>query len=112
MARLVATGNTQSAAAAAAAQAKSEKVKDAKANKEQAVESTSFAMNLFRGSLKLDEIFPYPYTLNEEQRDNLQALVDPTAKFFEVCIYIYTRFAICVCCLCFACDFFIDFVVF
>ena len=52
--------------------------------KEKAVESTSFAMNLFRGQLKLDEIFPYPSSLTEEQRENLQALVDPTAKFFEV----------------------------
>lgn len=33
--------------------------------------------------MKLDEIFPYPYALNEDQRDTLQALVDPTAKFFE-----------------------------
>ncbi len=50
---------------------------------QKAVESTSFAMNLFRGQLKLDEVFPYPYSLNEEQKETLQALVDPTAKFFE-----------------------------
>lgn len=43
-------------------------------------------MNLFRGQLRTEEIFPFPYSLNEEQRDNLQALVDPTAKFFEVVI--------------------------
>ncbi len=48
-----------------------------------AVESTSFAMNLFRGQLKLNEIFPYPYSLNEEQAETLQSLVDPTARFFE-----------------------------
>lgn len=40
-------------------------------------------MNLFRGQMRLDEIFPYPSSLNEEQRDILQSLVDPTAKFFE-----------------------------
>jgi very long chain acyl-CoA dehydrogenase len=48
-----------------------------------AVESTSFAMNLFRGKLQLDEIFPYPQSLTNEERENLEALVDPTAKFFE-----------------------------
>lgn len=52
-------------------------------DKKKAVESTSFAMNLFRGQLKLEEVFPYPYSLNDEQRETLQALVDPTAKFFE-----------------------------
>jgi very long chain acyl-CoA dehydrogenase len=40
-------------------------------------------MNLFRGQLRLQEIFPYPNTLTDEQRETLQALVDPTAKFFE-----------------------------
>jgi very long chain acyl-CoA dehydrogenase len=52
--------------------------------KEKAVESTSFAMNLFRGKLRTEEIFPYPSSLTDEQRENLQALLDPTAKFFEV----------------------------
>lgn len=40
-------------------------------------------MNLFRGELKLSEVFPYPSTMNEEQTETLQALVDPTARFFE-----------------------------
>jgi hypothetical protein len=57
-----------------------------KASRDKPVESSSFAMNLFRGQLRTEEIFPFPYSLNEEQRDNLQALVDPTAKFFEVFI--------------------------
>lgn len=70
-----------SAPSTAAAAAKDDKAKSKKAAK--AVESPSFAMNLFRGQMKLDEIFPYPYSLNDEQRENLQALVDPTAKFFE-----------------------------
>jgi len=49
-------------------------------------------MNLFRGQLRTEEIFPFPYSLNEEQRDNLQALVDPTAKFFEVLIFLLFLF--------------------
>ena len=61
--------------------AKNKAAKDSKSTK--AVESTSFAMNLFRGQLKLDEVFPFPNALNDEQRETLQALVDPTAKFFE-----------------------------
>jgi very long chain acyl-CoA dehydrogenase len=52
--------------------------------KEKVAESPSFAMNLFRGQLKLDEVFPFPNTLSDEQKETLQALVDPTAKFFEV----------------------------
>jgi very long chain acyl-CoA dehydrogenase len=40
-------------------------------------------MNLFRGEMKLNEIFPYPEALTQEQSENLQMLVDPTAKFFE-----------------------------
>jgi hypothetical protein len=87
--RCASTSSTTSAAAAAAAAASAKQ--PAKPNKEErqssaakAIESPSFAMNLFRGQLKLDEIFPYPYALNDEQRDTLQALVDPTAKFFEV----------------------------
>jgi len=66
----------------AAAQAKvSEKKSDPKSNR--AVVSTSFAMNLFRGQLVLNELFPFPNCMNEEQVENLQALVDPFAKFME-----------------------------
>ena len=67
-------------AASASTPAKSETKKKPH---EKAVESSSFAMNLFRGQLKLDEVFPYPYSLSDEQKETLQALVDPTAKFFE-----------------------------
>lgn len=83
VARCVSTGNTVS-------QAPNAKVAEAEKNASKpkavakAVESPSFAMNLFRGQLKLDEVFPYPYSLNEEQKENLEALVDPTARFFEV----------------------------
>jgi hypothetical protein len=55
----------------------------AKKAEAKAVESPSFAMNLFRGELKLGEVFPYPSTMTEEQNETLKALVDPTAKFFE-----------------------------
>jgi very long chain acyl-CoA dehydrogenase len=71
------TSSTLAAAAAKSAPAAGKK------SHEKPVESTSFAMNLFRGQLKLEEVFPYPYSLNEEQNENLQALVDPTAKFLE-----------------------------
>jgi very long chain acyl-CoA dehydrogenase len=74
--RFTSTGNTKSAAA-------QPKVAS-KPSREKPVESTSFAMNLFRGQLRLEEVFPFPNTLNDEQRETLQALVDPTAKFFEV----------------------------
>ncbi|CAF0951253.1 unnamed protein product [Brachionus calyciflorus] len=75
--RFTSTGTPKSA------QAQVKVSEKAKKPSEKPVESTSFAMNLFRGQMKLDEIFPYPSSLNEEQRDNLQSLVDPTAKFFE-----------------------------
>jgi hypothetical protein len=51
----------------------------------EAKESQSFTMNLFRGVVETAQVFPYPHVLNEEQTDNLKMLVDPTAKFFEVC---------------------------
>lgn len=78
--RFTSTGKPVSAAAQAKV---AENEKKAKPSSAKAVESTSFAMNLFRGKLKLDEIFPFPYSMNEEQTETLQALVDPTAKFFE-----------------------------
>jgi len=43
-------------------------------------------MNLFRGVVETAQVFPFPQVLNEEQTDNLKMLIDPTAKFFEVCI--------------------------
>jgi len=82
VARYVSTGNTV-AQAPNAKVAETEKTAAKPKATPKAVESPSFAMNLFRGKLKLDEVFPYPSSLNEEQRENLEALVDPTAKFFE-----------------------------
>lgn len=53
----------------------------------EAKESQSFTMNLFRGVMETAQVFPFPQVLSEEQKDTLKMLVDPTAKFFEVCIY-------------------------
>ncbi|XP_071085182.1 very long-chain specific acyl-CoA dehydrogenase, mitochondrial-like [Haliotis cracherodii] len=46
-------------------------------------ESKSFAMNLFRGKIQTDQVFPFPEVLSAEQQETLQMLIDPTAKFFE-----------------------------
>lgn len=41
-------------------------------------------MNLFRGQLFLNEMFPFPNCMNEEQKETLHSLIDPFAKFMEV----------------------------
>lgn len=46
-------------------------------------ESKSFGLNLFRGQGQVEQIFPFPEVLNEEQKQNLHMFVDQTAKFFE-----------------------------
>ena len=81
--RLASTATPNSAAAQAKVKENAEQKPKVK-KQEKAVESTSFAMNLFRGQLKLEEVFPYPNVLTDEQKENLQAVIDPTAKFFEV----------------------------
>jgi len=45
-------------------------------------ESQSFMMNIFRGRLAADQVFPFPNILQEEQLETLNMLVDPTEKFF------------------------------
>lgn len=50
-------------------------------------ESQSFTMNLFRGQLQLNQVFPFPEPLNEDQTDTLKLLVDPVEKFYEVIIF-------------------------
>ncbi|CAH1121012.1 unnamed protein product [Ceutorhynchus assimilis] len=45
-------------------------------------ENYSFVMNLFKGQIEARQVFPYPNVLNEEQRETLEMLVDPTQKFF------------------------------
>jgi len=81
--RTTATTSNTSAAAAAQVKPQEKKSDKPKTGKQAAVESPSFAMNLFRGQMRLGEIFPFPNALNDEQRETLQSLVDPTAKFFE-----------------------------
>lgn len=46
-------------------------------------EDYSFVMNVFRGQLETRQLFPFPNALNADQRETLQGLVDPVAKFFE-----------------------------
>lgn len=46
-------------------------------------ENLSFTMNIFRGQLEGRQVFPFPNVLTEEQRETLDMLIDPTAKFFE-----------------------------
>ncbi|XP_041841494.1 very long-chain specific acyl-CoA dehydrogenase, mitochondrial [Melanotaenia boesemani] len=48
-----------------------------------AVESKSFAVNMFKGQIATTQVFPFPKALNEEQEQFLQELVGPTSKFFE-----------------------------
>lgn len=48
-----------------------------------ATESKSFALNIFRGVISHDDIFPYKDVLTDEQKSNLQALIEPTAVFLR-----------------------------
>lgn len=47
-------------------------------------QNLSFVHNLFRGELQPKEVFPYPNALDEEQRENIAAFVDPVTSFFTV----------------------------
>ncbi|XP_001866602.2 very long-chain specific acyl-CoA dehydrogenase, mitochondrial isoform X2 [Culex quinquefasciatus] len=44
--------------------------------------SQSFMMNLFSGQLQTTQLFPYPDVLSEDQREYLQAFIDPVNRFF------------------------------
>jgi len=48
-----------------------------------AEDSKSFAMNLFRGKIETEQVFPYPEVLDAEQEETLQAILDPTVQYFE-----------------------------
>lgn len=61
-------------------------VQNAEKNVSGSPENFSFVMNIFRGQVEPRQIFPYPNVLNDEQKELLQMLIDPTTKFFEVCI--------------------------
>ncbi|XP_054457512.1 very long-chain specific acyl-CoA dehydrogenase, mitochondrial [Anoplopoma fimbria] len=48
-----------------------------------AVESKSYAVNIFKGQIATAQVFPYPSAMNEEQEQFLRELVGPVSKFFE-----------------------------
>ncbi|XP_072906142.1 very long-chain specific acyl-CoA dehydrogenase, mitochondrial-like [Hemitrygon akajei] len=48
-----------------------------------AMESKSFAVNMFRGLIQTEQVFPFPSVLNDEQAQFLQELTGPVSKFFE-----------------------------
>uniref|UniRef100_A0A182X4Z7 Very long-chain specific acyl-CoA dehydrogenase, mitochondrial n=1 Tax=Anopheles quadriannulatus TaxID=34691 RepID=A0A182X4Z7_ANOQN len=54
----------------------------AQSSSDQPKPNRSFVMNLFSGKLQTAELFPYPEPLNEEQREYVQAFIDPTVKFY------------------------------
>lgn len=44
--------------------------------------SQSFGMNLFRGKIRADQVFPFPSVMNEDEESTLRMLVGPSEKFF------------------------------
>lgn len=40
--------------------------------------------NIFRGKVEAKEVFPYPYYLNEEDKETLSMVIDPVSRFFTV----------------------------
>uniref|UniRef100_A0A5S6Q3M2 Very long-chain specific acyl-CoA dehydrogenase, mitochondrial n=1 Tax=Trichuris muris TaxID=70415 RepID=A0A5S6Q3M2_TRIMR len=44
--------------------------------------SKSFAMNMFRGQVEVEQVFPFPQVLDGEGVDTLMMLVEATEKFF------------------------------
>ncbi|XP_058798287.1 very long-chain specific acyl-CoA dehydrogenase, mitochondrial-like [Phymastichus coffea] len=58
-------------------------IEKSKANKSISKESQSFTMNIFRGQLVSNQVFPFPECLNEEQQETLKMMIDPIEKFFE-----------------------------
>merc|ERR1712156_1024854 len=68
---------------AASAQQTQDERQEAKAKKmKKAVHSKSFVQNIFRGIIEPGQAFPYPNTLDQDQRDTLEMLVPITEKFF------------------------------
>ena len=67
----------------AAAEKTQDERQEAKAKKmKKAVHSKSFVQNIFRGIVEPEQAFPYPSTLDQDQRDTLEMLVPITEKFF------------------------------
>ena len=48
-----------------------------------APESKSFVMNLFRGQLVPDQVFPYPKVITAEQSEFIESMIDPVDKFMR-----------------------------
>ncbi|XP_051847546.1 very long-chain specific acyl-CoA dehydrogenase, mitochondrial-like [Antechinus flavipes] len=46
-------------------------------------ESTSFVANIFKGKMVVDNVFPFPSVLSEEQTLFLKELYEPCCRFFE-----------------------------
>ncbi|KAF7991762.1 hypothetical protein HCN44_010563 [Aphidius gifuensis] len=63
----------------AQAAAKVQKKESKETNKK---ETKSFVMNIFRGQVQTDQVFPFPSPLSQDQLDTLKMLVDPVDKFF------------------------------
>ncbi|KAL3116801.1 hypothetical protein niasHT_001873 [Heterodera trifolii] len=53
------------------------------ADNKDAKPTESFCMNLFLGRAQLGQVFPYPLRLDDEQRETLQMVVAPSAKFLD-----------------------------
>ena len=68
---------------ASSAEAAVDERQEAKAKKmKQAVQSDSFVQNIFRGIVEPVQAFPYPKTLNTEQKETIEMLVPITQRFF------------------------------
>ncbi|XP_032872230.1 very long-chain specific acyl-CoA dehydrogenase, mitochondrial isoform X1 [Amblyraja radiata] len=65
------------------AAAESAAAKATKEKKPVALESKSFAMNMFRGLIVTEQVFPFPSVLTDEQAQFLRELTGPVSKFFE-----------------------------
>ncbi|XP_058805897.1 very long-chain specific acyl-CoA dehydrogenase, mitochondrial-like [Phymastichus coffea] len=63
--------------------AKSAAVPKSKADKSSNLKSQSFTMNIFRGELQANQIFPYPECLSEEQQETVKMMIDPVETFFN-----------------------------
>lgn len=65
------------------AAAESAAAKATKEKKPLALESKSFAMNMFRGLIVTEQVFPFPSVLTDEQAQFLRELTGPVSRFFE-----------------------------
>ncbi|XP_053677016.1 very long-chain specific acyl-CoA dehydrogenase, mitochondrial-like [Anopheles nili] len=45
--------------------------------------NTSYMANLFRGEIEPLQLFPFPDSLKQEQKDMVGSLIDPVTRFFE-----------------------------